>query len=271
MGWNGTELGWGSSSHWASARNCGEGRPAGARSWAWCGGGVAGAGPRGATGQRGGWTRRALARSRAKRQQAGARCSGLGVAALARTNAHRIDGGCSKVQGKGGDNEGNVYVMIPPEPFRRGPPLNRTALLRLKSTKKKRRETPSSIVFEGHRTVLCLAMKRLQNSRHTISPQKHCHQSLKHLRDKYALTISPFLVDWWQYRICTKGYKVRQRQTHHLKSIDGLPLDVCFLEKCFGLHGTHTRINTPPIFYRQGISWKSKANTRQDSKYEHNK
>ena len=23
---------------------------------------------------------------------------------------------------------------------------------------------------------------------HTISPQKHCHQSPKHLRDKYALT-----------------------------------------------------------------------------------
>ena len=109
--------------------------------------------------------------------------------------AKRINGGCSKVQGKGGDKEENVYVMIPPEPFQRGPPLNSTALLRLKSTKKKCRTMPSSIVFEGHRIFSCLVMKRLINSRHTISPQKHCHQSPKHLRDKYALTISPFLVD----------------------------------------------------------------------------
>ena len=29
---------------------------------------------------------------------------------------------------------------------------------------------------------------------------------------------------------------------------------MCNLDGCFGLHGTHTRINTPPIFYRQGIS-----------------
>lgn len=89
----------------------------------------------------------------------------------------------------------NVYVMIPPETFRHGPPLSSTAFLRLKSTKKKCRKTPSSIVFEGHQTVLCLARKRLGNSRHTISPQTHCHQSPKHLRDKYALTISPLLVD----------------------------------------------------------------------------
>ena len=88
-----------------------------------------------------------------------------------------------------------MYVLIPPKPFRRGPPLNSTALLRLKSTKEKRRTTPTSIVSEGHRIVSCLVMKYLRNSRHTISPQKHCHQSPKHLRDKYALTISPFLVD----------------------------------------------------------------------------
>ena len=36
--------------------------------------------------------------------------------------------------------ERDVYVMIPPKPFRRGPPLNSTAFLRLKSTKKKRRK-----------------------------------------------------------------------------------------------------------------------------------
>ena len=93
-----------------------------------------------------------------------------------------------KLQGKRKGQEGDVYVMIPPKPFRRRPPLNSTAFLRLKSTKKKRRKTPSSIVFEGQQTVLCLAMKCPGNSRHTISPQKHCHQSPKHLRDKYALT-----------------------------------------------------------------------------------
>ena len=36
--------------------------------------------------------------------------------------------------------ERDVYVMIPPKPFRRGPPPNSTAYLRLKSTKKKRRK-----------------------------------------------------------------------------------------------------------------------------------
>ena len=50
------------------------------------------------------------------------------------------NGGSSKVQEKGEDKEENVYVMIPPKPFRRGPPLNSTAFLRLKSTKKKRRK-----------------------------------------------------------------------------------------------------------------------------------
>ena len=100
-----------------------------------------------------------------------------------------------KLQGKRRGQEGDVYVMIPPKPFQRGPPLNSTAFLRLKSTEKKRRETPSSIVFEGHQIVLCLDMIYLKCSMHTISPQKHCHQSPKQLRDKYALTISPFLVD----------------------------------------------------------------------------
>ena len=50
------------------------------------------------------------------------------------------NGGCSKGKGKGGAEEENVYVMIPPEPFRREPPLNSTAFLRLKSTRKKRRK-----------------------------------------------------------------------------------------------------------------------------------
>ena len=77
--------------------------------------------------------------------------------------------------------KGDVYVMIPPKPFQRGPPLNSTAFLRLKSIKRKRRKAPSSSVFEGHPIVLCLAEKSLESSWHTISPQMHCHQSPKHL------------------------------------------------------------------------------------------
>ena len=88
--------------------------------------------------------------------------------------------------------KGDVYVTIPPKPFQRGPPLNSTAFLRLKSIKKKRRKTSSSIVFKGHQIVLCLVMICLKYSMHIVSPQKHCHQSPKQLRDKYALTISPF-------------------------------------------------------------------------------
>ena len=50
----------------------------------------------------------------------------------------RESGGSSK--GKRRGQEGDVYVMIPPKPFQRGPPLNSTAFLRLKSTKKKHRK-----------------------------------------------------------------------------------------------------------------------------------
>ena len=84
--------------------------------------------------------------------------------------------------------KGDVYVMIPPKPFQRGPPLNSMAFLRLKSTKKKHRETSSSIGSDGHRIFLCLDMRYLKCSMHTISPQMHCHQSPKPLREKYALT-----------------------------------------------------------------------------------
>src|SRR3954470_10698237 len=38
------------------------------------------------------------------------------TATTAKTIAKRINRGGSKVQGKGGDKEGNVYVMIPPKP-----------------------------------------------------------------------------------------------------------------------------------------------------------
>ena len=44
--------------------------------------------------------------------------------------------------------KGDVYVMIPPKPFQRGPPLNSTTFLRLKSTKKKRRK---DVVFNSLR------------------------------------------------------------------------------------------------------------------------
>ena len=45
-----------------------------------------------------------------------------------------------RCKGKGGAEEENVYVMIPPEPSRSGPPLDSMAFLRLNSTKKKRRK-----------------------------------------------------------------------------------------------------------------------------------
>ena len=90
-----------------------------------------------------------------------------------------------KVVQKGTD----VNVLIPPKPFQRGPPLNSTTFIRLKSTEKKRRETPSSIVFKGHQIVLCLLMICLKSSMHTISLQMHCHQSPKQQRDKYTLTL----------------------------------------------------------------------------------
>ena len=44
------------------------------------------------------------------------------------------------------------------------------------------------ISSEGHQIVLCLDMRYLKCSMHPISPQMHCHQSPKPLRDKYALT-----------------------------------------------------------------------------------
>ena len=45
--------------------------------------------------------------------------------------------------------KGDVYVMIPPKPFQRGPPLNSTAFLRLKSTKKKRRKDAVFVSLRG--------------------------------------------------------------------------------------------------------------------------
>ena len=54
-----------------------------------------------------------------------------------------------KFQGKRRGQEGDVYVMIPPKPFQRGPPLNSTAFLRLKSTKKKRRKDAVFVSLRG--------------------------------------------------------------------------------------------------------------------------
>ena len=45
--------------------------------------------------------------------------------------------------------KGDVYVMIPPKPFQRGPSLNSTAFLRLKSTKKKRRKDAVFVSLRG--------------------------------------------------------------------------------------------------------------------------
>ena len=49
---------------------------------------------------------------------------------------------------EGGD-KGDVYVMIPPKPFQSGPPLNSTAFLRLKSTKKERRKDAVFVSLRG--------------------------------------------------------------------------------------------------------------------------
>ena len=54
-----------------------------------------------------------------------------------------------KLQGKRRGQEGDVYVMIPPKLFRGGPPLNSTAFLRLKSTKKKRRKDVVFVSLRG--------------------------------------------------------------------------------------------------------------------------
>ena len=45
--------------------------------------------------------------------------------------------------------KGDVYVMIPPKPFQRGTPLDSTAFLRLKSTKKKRRKDAVFVSLRG--------------------------------------------------------------------------------------------------------------------------
>ena len=59
------------------------------------------------------------------------------------------DGGCSKVPKERRCKGEDVYVMIPPKPFQSGPPLNSTAFLRLKSTKKKRRKDAVFISLRG--------------------------------------------------------------------------------------------------------------------------
>ena len=112
-----------------------------------------------------------------------------------------------KSQRKGGA-ERNICVRDDStQPFQHGPPLNSMAFLRLKSTETKCRERPSSIIFEGHQIILCLGMIYLKCSMHTISPQNHCHQSPKLLRDKYALTMgfsAPFLSIICKSNSCNK-------------------------------------------------------------------
>ena len=67
-----------------------------------------------------------------------------------------------KCKGKGGAQGENVYVMIPPEPFQRGPPLNSTAFLRLKSTEKKRRNAVfSKLRGAPNRLVLRLGISEM--------------------------------------------------------------------------------------------------------------
>ena len=90
--------------------------------------------------------------------------------------------------------KGDMYVMIPPKPFQRGPLLIVRLSYDSNPPKRNVEKTPSSSVFEGHPIVLCLAEKSLESSWHTISPQMHCHQSPKHLGINMTLQSPPF---WW--------------------------------------------------------------------------
>ena len=105
----------------------------------------------------------------------------------------RKNGGCSK-EAKERRCNGTVYVMIPPKPFQSEAPLNSTAFLRLQSTEKNRREAPSSRSSEGHQVVLCLYMRYLKCSMHTISPQKVLSSITKTNRRNMLLQSPPF---WW--------------------------------------------------------------------------
>ena len=120
------------------------------------------------------------------------RTATLGILLFAK---YEENGGCSKAQRERRCKESKHVRDDSTLTFSMRTPLNSMAFLRLNSTEKKHRETPSSIGSEGHRIVLCLDMKYLKCSMHTISLQMHGHQSPKPLRQKYALTISSFLVD----------------------------------------------------------------------------
>ena len=152
--------------------------------------------------------------------------------------------------------------MIPPEPFRREPPLNSMAFLRLKSTKKKRRKTPSSIVFEGLQTVLCLAMKHLRNSRHTISPQKHCHQSLKHIGINMPLQSPPF---WWiddNTGFAQQGDKMNMVKPHIYKISTG-SLQMCAIQISALDCTTHILGSMLPLHFRdQPPKWGKREQQR---------
>ena len=99
-----------------------------------------------------------------------------------------------KCQRKGGAKGEDVYVMIPPKPFQSGPLLIVRLSYDSNPPKRNVEKTSSSSVFEGHPIVLCLAMKCLEYSRHTISPQMRCHQPPKHLGINMPLQSPPF---WW--------------------------------------------------------------------------
>ena len=79
---------------------------------------------------------------------------GTAVLPLGPKTTHPAGNQTSNDAGRPRGCEREVYVMIPPKPFQHGPPLNSTTFLRLKSTEKKRRQTPSSIVFAGDKNRL---------------------------------------------------------------------------------------------------------------------
>ena len=94
-----------------------------------------------------------------------------------------------------GGAEGNVYVRFHPKLSKADPLLIVRLSYHSNPPKRNVGKTLSALDSEGQRIVLCLKMRYLKCSMHTVSPQMHCHQSPKPLRDKYVLTISPFLVD----------------------------------------------------------------------------
>src|SRR5215216_3006514 len=104
--------------------------------------------------------------------------------------------------------------MIPPKPFQSGPLLIVRLSYDLNPSKRNEGKTPSSIDSEGQRIVLCLNMRYLKCSMHTISPQKHCHQSPKPRGVKYALTLTMHVITHK-----SQSWIAQQKSTFHISAL----------------------------------------------------